>query len=145
MVSEKVPVWAAVFSLQPLLLAGLIAPLARWLLTTAGQINHNDPLAWTLDQRIAGLKAHMGRWRDPYLMLLPWGACLVVACAVPSLWLMLALAVGYAQLLVATDTVRLYQQAAPVVCVSAAFVIPETWAVPVLLAHWFNPWKTEGL
>jgi hypothetical protein len=137
-------VWAAVFSLQPLLLVGLVAPLARWLFTSAGQINHLDPLAWTLDQRVAGLKAHAGRWRDPFLMLLPWGACLIVVTDL-SLWLLLALAVGYAQILVATDTVRLYQQSAPVVCVAAAMMIPAAWAVPVLLAHWFNPWKTEGL
>jgi hypothetical protein len=144
-VSEKTPVWAAVFSLQPLLLVGLVMPLVRWLFTSAGQINPLDPLAWTLDQRVAGLKAHIGHWRDPFLMVLPWGACLIVLAQMPPLGVVLALAVGYAQLLVATDTVRLYQQAAPVVCIAAATQIPQEWFLPVLVAHWFNPWKTEGL
>jgi hypothetical protein len=141
MISEKVPV----FSLQPILLAGLVAPLARYVLVSAGEIRSDDQLAWTLDLRRAGLKAHAGKWRAPAVMLLPWGACLIVVAAAPSPWLLLALLVGYAQLLVATDSVRLYQQAAPVVCIMAATLIPEAWAVPVLLAHWFNPFMGGGI
>jgi hypothetical protein len=78
-------------------------------------------------------------------MILPWGACLIVLAEEPSAWLLLALAVGYAQLLVATDTVRLYQQAAPVVCVTAALMIPSGWEIPLVLAHWFNPLGGAGL
>ena len=70
--------------------------------------------------------------------------CLIVVTD-PTLWLGIALAVGYAQLMVATDTVRLYQQAAPVVCVIAALAIPIEWALPAVLAHWFNPWLGDGV
>ena len=145
-VSEKVPVLAAVFSLQPLLLVGLLAPLARRLQASPGEINSQDALAWTLaNPWKASRKAHAGQWRNPAVMLLPWGACLVVVLAVPSLWLVLALAVGYGQMLLVTDTTREYQMLAPVVCVTAAMMIPEVWMVPVLLAHWFNPWAGSGL
>ena len=145
-VSEKVPALAAVFSFQPLLLVGLVAPLSRWLAVSAGEIDPRDSLSWTLAHPLqAGRKGHAGKWRDPLTMLLPWGACLVVVMAAPSLWLLAALVLAYSQLLVATDSVRLYQQAAPVVCVSAALMIPEVWAVPVVLAHWFNPLAGGGV
>ena len=145
-ISEKVPVLAAVFSLQPLLLVGAAAPIVRYMLASAGEIDVRDQASWALAHPLAaGLRSHAGKWRDPRLMLLPWGACLVVVAAVPSIWLGLALALGYGQTLLVTDTVREYQVFAPVVCVSAAMMIPEAWAVPVLLAHWFNPWAGGGL
>jgi hypothetical protein len=144
-VSEKAPIWAAIFALEPILLVGLLTPLLRRALVRPAGIDPRDVLAPTLKQPLAtGLEYHRGKWRDPLAMLTPWGVCLIVLAA-PTPWLLLALAVGYAQLLVATDTVRLYQQAAPAVCVSAAFLIPEAWAVPALLAHWFNPWGGNGL
>lgn len=144
-VSEKAPVWAAIFALNPVLLLGLVAPAARALLVKRGEVRADDPLAWTLDPLRAGLRGHAGSWRDPLAMILPWGACLIVLAEEPSAWLLLALAVGYAQLLVATDTVRLYQQAAPVVCVTAALMIPSGWEIPLVLAHWFNPLGGAGL
>lgn len=146
LVSEKAPIWAAVFALQPWLLAGLVTPVLLFLLMMHDKDpDPNDPLADTLRHPIrSSMKWHAGKWRDPRAMLLPWGACLVVVVD-PSWVLLIALAVGYAQLLVATDTVRLYQQAAPVVCIAAAFVIPTEWALPVVLAHWFNPWLGDGV
>ena len=144
-ISEKAPVWAAVFALSPWLLLGLVAPLLRWALIRAPKPSPHDPLAVTLEHPIqAALEYHRGRWRDPLLMLTPWGVCLVALLA-PSPWLWLALAVGYAQLLLATDSVRLYQQAAPVACVSAALLIPDAWAIPAVVAHWFNPLGGNGL
>lgn len=73
-------------------------------------------------------------------MLLPWGACLL-AILNPSWQLLAVLAFGYAQLLVATDTVRLYQQAAPVVCIAAATALPISvgFAAVSVAAIW-NPW-----
>ena len=144
-VSEKAPVWAAIFALQPLLMVGLLAPLVRLIAVKPGEVKNDDALAWTLNPLRAGLRGHAGIWRSARAMLAPWGVCLIVAFGVPSLWLLAALAVGYGQLLVATDTVREYQQAAPVVCVAAAMMIPEPWIGPALLAHWFNPWAGGGL
>ncbi len=145
LVSEKAPIWAAVFALSPWLLSGLAAPAFVALVTRRTAADPNDPLAETITHPIrSSMKWHAGKWRNPHLMLLPWGACLVVL-ADPTLWLVIALAVGYAQIFVATDTVRLYQQAAPVVCVLAALSIPIDWALPALAAHWFNPWMGDGV
>ena len=145
LISEKVPIWAAVFGLQPWLLLGLVVPI--WVRLVVGKVptDPRDPLSETIDHPIiASRMHHAGKWRDPKLMLLPWGACLIVI-AEPSAWLLIALAVGYAQLLVATDSVRLYQQAAPVVCVLAALSLPTEWALPAVLFHWFNPWMGDGV
>lgn len=144
-VSEKAPIWAAIFAFSPWLLIGLASPVMRRLLVTPGQVSPSDPLGWTMRNPLeAGRRGHAGRWRDPRLMLLPWGATLAVL-AFPTLWVGVALLAGYSQLLVATDSVRLYQQAAPVLCVSAALLIPVDWALPVLVAHWLNPFAGEGL
>lgn len=143
--SEKTPVWAALFAGSPWLLVGLAVPLARRLVVKPGGIRADDPLAGTLRHPLAtGLRSHAGRWRDPFAMLLPWGACLA-ALAEPSLALGLVLAVAYAQLFVATDTVRLYQQAAPLVAIVAASQVPEAWIVPLALAHWMNPVMGDGV
>jgi hypothetical protein len=37
------------------------------------------------------------------------------------------------------------QECAPVVCIVAAMLIPAEWLVPVLVAHWFNPWAGSGI
>ena len=56
-----------------------------------------------------------------------------------------ALALGYSQLLVATDSVRLYQWAAPVLALACVHVLP-TWALPfVALGVVFNSWKGSGV
>lgn len=141
---EKVPVWAALFAWSPWPLIGLALPALRRLLWKPGATASNDPLRETLEKPLAtGLAWHRGKWRDPFVMLLPWGACLA-ALAEPGGWLAVA-AIGYGQLLVATDSVRLYQNAAPVVCIAAAFAIPQEWAVAVLVAHWFHPWRGNGV
>lgn len=145
LVSEKAPIWAAVFALQPWLLLGLWAPLCSWLFFGGTRPRADDPLADTINHPIrSSLRFHSGQWRDLRLMILPWGACLVVMADLTP-WLLIALAVGYAQILVATDTVRLYQQAAPVVCILAAIMIPAHLALPAVLFHWFNPWAGDGL
>jgi hypothetical protein len=142
--SEKAPIWAAIFALNPLLLVGLVVPIVRRIFWKPAPVDPNDPLAWTFRPLDAGQRGHRERWREPYLMITPWGACLVVLLA-PTFGVALAVAFGYGLLLVATDSVRLYQQAAPVVCVSVALLIPEPWLLPVLVAHWFNPWMGDGL
>lgn len=142
---EKAPVWAAVFAMEPMLLAGLLAPALRRLLVAPGAIEEKDPYRETLEHPLrTGLKAHAGQWRDPVRMALPWGVCLVVL-AMPHPFWVAAVVLGYAQLVVATDTVRLYQQAAPVVAIAAASMLPIEWAVPLVLAHWLNPWAGKGI
>jgi hypothetical protein len=144
-ISEKAPLFAAAFALNPWFLLALAVPLVRWVFFAPAEIDPRDPFATTLSHPFrTGLLAHQGQWLDPRKMLLPWGACLVVLFAPEPLWLLPVL-VAMAQIFIATDTVRLYQMAAPAVCVAAALLIPEAIAIPVLVAHWFNPWAGNGL
>jgi hypothetical protein len=144
MVNEKTPVWAALFAFQPLLLAGLLAPLLRVVFRWPIPPHEDDPHRATMHKPWrAGLLA-VGRWRSARLILLPWGACMAALWA-PSPWLLLALAVAYGQLLFETDTVRPYQEAAPVVCIVAAMTIPVAWFLPIIIAHWVHPWVGEGV
>lgn len=145
LISEKVPVLAALFAWSPLPLVALMVPLLVYCMFDPAPVDARDRHAETLTNPFrSALKAHRGLWRNPFAMLTPWGACLAVALE-PSLWVAAALVVGYSQLLAATDTVRLYQTVAPVLCVAAALVIPTAWAVPVIAAHWFNPWMGDGI
>lgn len=145
-ISERAPIWAALYAWSPWLLIGLVAPILRRLLVAPGRVHPDDPLAGTLEHPIAtGWSSNVaqGAWRDPS-MLWPWGACLAALLA-PSVWLMAALGAGYAQLGLATDRVRLYQQAAPVVCVVAALAIPEPWVPLALAMHWWGFGNDRGV
>jgi hypothetical protein len=144
-ISEKAPIWASVFAWSPWLLLALSLPLSRRLLFDPGEVEPGDPLRDTLLHPVrTGIAWHRGKWANPMVMVAPWGACLAVVLF-PTPPVLVALAVAYAQLLLATDSVRLYQQAAPMVAIYAAASIPAQWAVPVLLAHWFNPWAGDGI
>ena len=144
-VSEKVPVFAAVFAWSPLLLAGLVVPLVRHLGWSSGPVREGSHARAVAEFILhSGLNHRAQVWRQASSVALPWGACLF-ALTVPGAWWAASWAVGMGQLAIAHDTVRLIQQAAPPVCVAAASAIPIEWALPVLVAHWVNPWMGEGL
>lgn len=144
-VSEKTPIFAALFAWSPVLLAGLVVPLIRHVGWSAGPVRTGAQEQAEKEFRIhSGLQHRAQVWRQASSVALPWGACLVVL-TVPGVWWVASWAVGMGQLAIAQDTVRLIQQAAPPVCVIAASVIPMEWALPVLAAHWVNPWMGEGL
>jgi hypothetical protein len=135
-VKEHVPVFAALaaWSLWPLV--GLIVPVALWMLVKRAQSSHPsvaEPLAYAREK-------HAGQWLDARAMLLPWGACLLAVFAL-SPAVALSLLVAYGMLFVAADSVRVYQWAAIPVCVAVAAVVPEAIAIPVALAHLWNPWQ----
>lgn len=141
-IKETAPVFAACYAWNPLALAGLLAPLVRRLFGTVGEDSFGQPELLRNPWRASRLY-HAGRWFDPFAMALPWGAGLLALLVtdhriIPMLVVTVTLA--YAQLLIATDTARLYQWAAPPVLLGAAEVIPAHLAVVVLLAHLFNPW-----
>ncbi len=81
-------------------------------------------------------------------MVTPWGVCVAGlfagdASILPMLVLTLVLA--YGQLLVATDTVRLYQWGAPPLILGTVLVLP-TWALGLaLVPHLLNPWAGRGI
>ena len=144
---ESAPVFAAVFAWSPWLLVGLAAPLIIGLLRKPGTMPEmGEEHQWILDHPVkAAKKYHAGMLTtlSPAL-LLPWGA-LVVALAAPSWQLAAVLALAYGQLLIATDTVRLYQWAAPTVAIAATSAVePQWWPVLIALTV-FNPLRGDGV
>lgn len=144
-VNERAPIFAALFAWNPLLLAGLLPVAVRWF-----QRQGPDPVQDKTCREVvehpflAGRSFHRNQWRNPLVMVLPWGGCLLALANVD--WqVAVVLAVAYAQLLVATDSGRLYQQAAPLVCVTAVTVCPPALLPALVVAHWFNPWAGNGV
>ena len=142
-IKETSPVFAALWVWSPIPLVALAVVAVRALLVKPGP----DPLGPRF-QHIAdhpirsALDAHRTQWRNGWIMVAPWGACLAALYA-PSWQLVVVLAVAYAQLFVATDTVRLLHHAAgPVMAMMAAQTIPMNWLMIVVVLHtfWFrNP------
>jgi len=143
---ETAPVFAALFAWTPVLLLGLVVPLiVRWRREPGDDVldEHN---AWVLAHPIQAAREYHDGWLrnlDPRLVA-PWGAA-VVALAAPTWQLAAVLAVAYAQLLIATDTVRLYQWAAPVVALAAVAAVPWQWWPVLIVATAFNPLRGDGL
>lgn len=135
-IRETAPVWAALWLATPLPLIALIAPLIAHLVRRTGP----DPLGARFqniaDHPVAAaLEHHAGRWRDGWLLVAPWGACLA-GLIDPTPMLIVTLIVAYGQLLVATDSVRLYQHAAgPVMAAAAAAVIPTRFLLLAAAVH----------
>ena len=135
---ETAPVWAALWLSSPWPLIALVVPLIISRVRTPATESGVPEWDWIAAHPIsAGLKFHHGRWRDARLMVIPWGVCLV-ALGAPSWQLALLLALAYGQLLIATDSVRLYQHAAgPLMAVTAATLIPGPWLLPAAVLHIF--------
>ena len=143
MIRETSPVWAALWLWSLLPLIGLCVVVCRALYAKPGA----DPLGAKFqaiaDHPVrAALAAHRGRWRDAWLMVAPWGVCLAALTGLT--WpMVVVLAFAYGQLLIATDSVRLFQHAAgPVLAAAAAQVIPVAWlplAVVVHVVWWVAP------
>jgi len=145
-IKEQAPVWIALWAWTPWPL--LVLPLAGVAyLVRRPQIDsvtalpllrrvHDHPVRSAFEHR-----KQAGGWRNFWLMAAPWSVGLV-ALLDPSAQLVVCLLVGYGALLVATDTVRVYQPpAAPVVALVACGVIPERWLPLALLPAvlWWRP------
>jgi hypothetical protein len=143
-VRETAPVWAAIYAWNPVLLVGLAPVAVRWLMRQGPDVLDEEN-AWILAHPFqASKKYHRGLWVDADTMVTPWGG-LLAAVAFLDARLEVAIALAYAQIAAATDTVRLYQWAAPVLAASCVAGLPP-WALPVVaLTVVFNPWKGQGL
>lgn len=140
-IRETSPVWAALWSWSVWPLIALCVVAGRALVAKTGP----DPLGPKFDEIAAhpvraALSAHAGRWRDGWLLVAPWGVCVLALVGSDwRLWLVLALA--YGQLLIATDSVRLFQHAAgPVMAAGAVQVVPMSW-LPLLVAVHVVWWR----
>lgn len=145
-IKETAPIFAALYAWSPVLLVGMAIPLLLVLTREDGpDVPGMDPLGREVLQHPlrVGLRLHADQWRNPVVMALPWGSALLGLCRAD--WQVgTCLAVAYAQLCIATDSVRLYQWAAPVLCGAAVRAVPEA-ALPLLVAGvWWNPWAGEG-
>lgn len=141
---ERAPVFAALFAWHPLPLVGLAAPLIVALLRRPGPDVLDEANAWVLEHPIQAARKFHPNWLDPLVMLTPWGVCLA-GLIDPSPQVAATVAVGYSQLAVATDSVRLYQWAAPVLAIAAVGVIPVPWLLLAVVAHWCNPLAGNGV
>lgn len=142
MIRETSPVWAALWLWSAWPLLGLVPVAIAYAFVKSGP----DPLGPKFQEIVdhpvrTALAAHRSQWRNAWVMVAPWGACLA-ALVEPSWPLVAVLVLAYAQLLVATDTVRLVHHAAgPAMAVAAAHVVPIPWLLLVVAVHvvW---WRT---
>ena len=142
---ESMPVWAALWSWSIWPLIGLLAPLIVGLVRkpVIDEVTAHPNLREVHDHPVrTALQAHRGQWRDGWIMVFPWGVTLI-GLVEPSWPLIVCLIVVYAQLLVATDTVRLLHTAGGVpMALAAVTVIPSGWLVLAVVAHvvwWRKP------
>jgi hypothetical protein len=146
-VRETCPIWIAAWTLNPLALIGLLAPIARWIVvvpaTTDPVTEQHAVLRHVRDHPVvSALEHHRGHWRSGWLLIAPFGACLAGLIS-PSLAVIVTLVLAFAQLLVATDLQRLLQTACgPILALSAVAVIPDRFLLLVVVLHavwWRDP------
>lgn len=148
-IKEQTPVWIAVWawSWLPLVVLPLVGVAYLIRRPQVDPITATPLLKRVHDHPIRSAFEHRrqaGGWRDFWLMAAPWSACLAALLA-PTPQLVVALLCGYGALLVATDTVRVYQPpAAPVAALVAAQVIPTAWLIPAVLVT-FLWWRRPVL
>ena len=143
---ETQPIWMALWVWHPAPLVALVVPaVIRWrnpptldAVTTTPNLRaiHDHPIrtAW---------EAHAGRWRDAWLWVAPWGACIAGLWAITPQWVA-TMATAHLQVLVATDTVRLVHTAAgPVAALTAIQALPPEWAAPSVALGSVFWWRTQ--
>ena len=144
-IKEHAPVWVALWAWSLLPLAALVVVPIAFLVfrPELDAITSNPVLKRVHDHPVrAAWEHHKGQWRNAWIMVAPWGATLAALVSAPvQVWV--ALALGYGQLLIATDSVRLFQTVAgPVMCLAAAQIIPLPWLLLAVVAHacfWRDP------
>jgi len=142
---ESSPVWVALWCWSPWPLLALAVPAVSSLVRKPelDAVTARPLLRHVHDHPVrSALEHHAGRWRDAWLWVAPWGVT-VAALVPPNVQTVVTLGVAHAQMLVATDTVRLLATTAgPVMALAAAQHIPVNWlllAVVVNLVWWRKP------
>jgi hypothetical protein len=143
---ESAPVWVALWAWNPWALLAFAAVAVAFLVRRPQMdpITEQTPVLKRVHDRpiTSSMEHHRGQWRNAWFMVAPWGVTLA-ALVDPSPRLAVVVAAAYAQLVIATDTVRIYQAAAgPVVALAAAQAIPVQWlalAVAVHVVWWREP------
>ncbi len=134
---ETGPVFAAAWSLNPLLLLGLVG--VNWFhKKTPSDKPFLSPF-WKLPA--IAIPSH--GWLSWHQMLFPWGALAILvpvglALGADPVAPLLSLALGYGSLILARDRARLYEWAFPAL-LPAAMLCPPWLIYPLLLPHLMNP------
>lgn len=145
-VKESSPVWIALWCWSPWPLVALVVPAITAVVRRPemDQVTAQRVLRHVHDHPFkSSLEHHRHQWRDAWVMIAPWGACLAALYA-PSWQTVAVLVLAYVQLLVATDTTRLVQCAAgPVMALAAAQTIPVEWLLLAVVLHTGWWWKVH--
>lgn len=139
-VRETSPLMAALWAWNPLALCGLIPVAFRHFQREGPDPQGNPP--WKIREQLRICTA-IHRKQPLWLFILPWGGALV-GLANGSPQLALTALACYAPMLVATDTVRIYMWAFPVMLLAAVHAVPLTWLPFLIALHYANPYQTEG-
>lgn len=134
---ETAPLLAALFAWSPIPLLGLLTPLVLWFISP----KVTDDIVFGANYRPnKWFKQGNGELLNMAITILPWGIALPLALMHPTWQLGIALLFAYAQIVIASDRMRLYQQVFPVVILCAVQVPIVPWLIaPLLLLHLFNP------
>ena len=140
---ENAAIWFVVLTGEWWALAAIPPTLALgWLSKGRTATRELGDNLWIVSPLGTSLRQRAGAWLSPGLMLLPWGVVLPLALWSPSWWLAGVLALGYAPILLTSDTARVYHWAAPaVILVALQAPVPEWAWLYLLVAHWFNPYR----
>lgn len=140
---ETGPVFASAWAWSPVLLIGMIAPALRWFVKPGADVIQDEASEARKDLR-RRIVAQRRKYSDPSHLILPWGVC-VLGLAHPSAQLVVVLLLAYGQLLVATDTVRLFAWAFPVMIAATIHNVSSEWLIPLVAIHVANPFRGPGL
>ena len=141
-VKETAAPFAAVYAWNPLLLVGLVPVAIRAVMRSGPDPIPSGPAHDALVSPVRVSWEHH-RALPLWVYVLPWGV-LLAALVNPSPQLWVTLALAYGQLVLATDAVRLYVWAFPVMALCAAPLFAP-WVLLAVVLHLTNPWKTQGV
>lgn len=141
---ETGPLFAAAYAWSPVPLVGMVAPAVRHLWKAGAQEGADEAATFALQYPVrASRRAHAGRWFDWRLWVAPWGP-LAIGFGPTSPQTAVTLLLAYGQCVLATDTVRLYVWAAPVVAHNLFDFVPAAWTFPLAVGCMFWPLKGDG-
>ena len=138
---ETMAVFVALYSFSFLPLVGLVIPLIIYIASPPSKIDIMGSKAQRLlDNPFNAFKEfHRKNLMSP-IYFLSWGICITAVFYTGQYWqwILAGVVIGYLQLLVATDRVRLFQYSFPLVLIATLNVIEMN--IFFLLIHLFNPY-----
>jgi hypothetical protein len=140
---ETAPIFAALWAWSPIPLLGLVVPAVTAIVVKPKEYR----LGGKADEALAHpfRTAYAEHRHQPIAWwVLPWGV-LIFGLAHPTLQVGLTLLFAYGQCLAATDLVRLYQWAWPVLAAQMFHNVSRGWWLPLVVLHLANPYKGDGM